>query len=358
VEPKHLIFFEGGGWCYGADSEHKPATSNRIRQDCWKRSRYRLGSSTSWERGLRKSWMTGYLSEDPKENKVFSRWTLIYVPYCDGVGFAGNRSMYGLHFRGQAIREAVIQQAIKMGIRSSQMVVLSGGSAGAALVLQKADMMAEELRLYHGRVLALPDAGFFVDIPDKSGKRLWQNNLKFLYEQTHACSNLHSSCVQLNPRDPCSCLFPENYVDFVKTPTFLVQSLYDYGTAWFTLGLLCCPGDLCKGWPTCRGADMRMFHALRTTHMHRWAQFVRNAGNGIWAISCMEHTLAWSHFSSSAWKVARGGRGYTMAQAVLQWLRYHEGNHSVESDRSQNSTLVWEDKAWPHNPGCAYQRLS
>eukprot|EP00971_Amphidinium_carterae_P067848 1343253-Amphidinium_carterae.1 len=46
----------------------------------------------------------------------------------------------------------------------------------------------------------------------------------------------------------------------------------------FTLGLLCCPGDLCKGWPTCRGADMRMFHALRTTHMHRWAQFVRNAG--------------------------------------------------------------------------------
>mmetsp|Transcript_65854 Transcript_65854/g.157387 ORF Transcript_65854/g.157387 Transcript_65854/m.157387 type:complete len:546 (-) Transcript_65854:54-1691(-) len=342
-----VVYFEGGGWCYAPDCYN--ATTDATLQNCRSRSKTYLGSSQRWPSRARQSWERGYLSEDCQENPVFCGWTVIYLPYCDGAGFVGDAEVGGLHFRGKAIVEAAISKAMDMGMRLAQKVVLTGGSAGATAVLHLADQIRDQLALgAGGEVLALPDAGFFLDVPDVSGKLCWQNQMRSVYELANACPNLHKGCRARYPHDPCKCIYPEYYADLIETPTFVVQSLYDTSEMWYTLVLKCCPPDLCgkkPRWPTCGKADMKRFNAMRDQHIHAWAPLVRKRGNGVWADGCPTHTQMEKLFTSKWYQVPmRSGR--TMSHALQQWLH--------DRDKAAAGRDVWEDAPWPANTECAY----
>ncbi|CAE6961959.1 PAE5 [Symbiodinium natans] len=281
---KFLLHLEGGGWCY--DQNCKAPSADGTLMDCRKRSGGHLGSSKRWAQTKSADFLSGYLSADPKVNPVFSTWTLVYVPYCDGASFTGNSVVDDLHFKGEQILKAVLTELeSKEGILEASRVVVSGGSAGASAVYFHADYIAK--RLKEGgkqmEVLALPDAGFFLDVPDHQGVRCWPNQMISLFNVSGGYSSLHAGCLEKYTSEPWRCLFPEYFVDLIQTRLFIVNSLYDSSEITYSLGLDCCPGS-CPYWKRpCTPAEMQQYDSLRSGHLTGWkarSRRVKGGGGG------------------------------------------------------------------------------
>ena len=69
------IYFQGGGWCYDE-------------LDCWGRSNGNLGSSKGW---AKTGSLGGLLSSDCEKNPDFCNFNRVWMVYCDGNSFSGNR---------------------------------------------------------------------------------------------------------------------------------------------------------------------------------------------------------------------------------------------------------------------------
>ena len=81
-DPKKVMFFmEGGAWC-------GDVSTSATLENCYKRSKTALGSSTSYPGHV--SWSSGALSDDG--DNYFNGWTRIFMKYCDGSGHQGSRS--------------------------------------------------------------------------------------------------------------------------------------------------------------------------------------------------------------------------------------------------------------------------
>jgi hypothetical protein len=77
---KWVIFFEGGGWCYNLEQ-------------CYFRSKTRLGSSRGYAQVLSEEHMGYYVSADEQINPQMHNWNTVYVNYCDGSSFAGDTAV-------------------------------------------------------------------------------------------------------------------------------------------------------------------------------------------------------------------------------------------------------------------------
>ena len=69
------IYFQGGGWCYDE-------------MDCYGRSKNNLGSSKNWPTSAS---LNGIVSSDCKVNPDFCNFHRVWLAYCDGNSFSGNR---------------------------------------------------------------------------------------------------------------------------------------------------------------------------------------------------------------------------------------------------------------------------
>ena len=74
-ETKWILHLEGGGWCANEG-------------DCLNRSKTALGSSTFWPATVE---FHGFLSDNATVNPDFYNWNMVFLMYCDGSSFAGNR---------------------------------------------------------------------------------------------------------------------------------------------------------------------------------------------------------------------------------------------------------------------------
>lgn len=314
-----LLYLEGGGWCY--DSNCKHPTREGTLADCRHRARGRLGSNRYWapQKGRE---LSGMLSADPQENPVFHNWTLVYVPYCDGASFSGNTEVDGLHFRGSAILEAVVKELKRStDIEQASKVLVSGGSAGGSAVFYHVEQIAQQLQLRSGsEVLALPDAGFFVEMRDTKGVSCWPAQMRSLFEVI-GYESLHSGCLERFHFNVSKCLFPENFADLLKVRTFAVHSLYDSSEMTYTLGLDCCLNNKCGGsYPKCSMNDMDQVEQLRKRHITTLRSLTEAEGNGAWAPSCVAHVLtSTSSWTDPNWAVPANSNN-TMAATVARWV--------------------------------------
>ena len=350
-----VVYFEGGGWCY--DASCTPTAAGTL-ANCkqWATSGY--GTSRTWQ--PTKS-IGGQLSADATANPNFHNWTTIYVPNCDGTGLSSNVSTAkdGVHFGGAAILDAVLAELIAtVKLADAAKIVLTGGSAGANAVLWhveeiRAAIEAAAAKVKAGNggsgasspsVVALPDAGFFLDLPAIDGTDCWPNQMRSMASVTNSLPAMNHACLARFPAEQWKCMFPQYYADLINTPTFLIQSLYDSSELWDTLKLNCCPaidvpGVHCGSYPRCDAKSLALFQKLRTQHIVEWAQLVNKTGNGAWAPSCIEHTMTEDKWTNVDWAVpAKSGR--TMSAAVAAWLA---GNGEV-----------WEDAvAFPGNAPCS-----
>ena len=72
---KWILHLMGGGWCAGSE-------------DCYKHSMTELGSTTNY---TETTTLEGLLSDNSTVNPDFYNWNIVYVIYCDGASFAGNK---------------------------------------------------------------------------------------------------------------------------------------------------------------------------------------------------------------------------------------------------------------------------
>ena len=72
---KWMIHLMGGGWCNST-------------KDCYDRSSTKLGSTSNWPQSDE---YNGFLSDYPSVNPDFHNWNMVFMIYCDGGSFAGDK---------------------------------------------------------------------------------------------------------------------------------------------------------------------------------------------------------------------------------------------------------------------------
>jgi hypothetical protein len=322
------ITMEGGGWCNNVTT-------------CLDRKNTRLGSSKQMVKTLS---FSGILSNKQKFNPDFYNWNKIKVRYCDGSSFTGDveavNPATNLHFRGQRVWLAIMEDLLAKGMKNAQNAILSGCSAGGLSSILHCDKF-RALLPPTTKVKCLSDAGYFINAKDLAGTQ----HIETFYSQvvaTHqSAKNLPQSCTsRLNPG---LCFFPQNVVAQIQTPIFFVNAAYD---SWQIKNILA-PGvaDPHGTWHDCK-LDIKKCSSLQLKTMQDFrVQFlsaingrVDSVSKGMFIDSCYAHCQTemqetWMRADSPLLEKT------TIAKAVGDWY----------FDRSPFKKI---DCPYPCNPTC------
>ena len=191
---KWIIFFQGGAWCDDEDS-------------CYQRSYTALGSSTCLSDYLQAEVSEGLLSSQVKHNPEFYNWSSVFVPYCDGASFTGDREKplefndKSLYFRGRRILDALLDEVLRRGMDKASEIILSGTSAGALSAMVHSDYIRSRVRRSsNASVRVLADAGFFLDEPSFDGSETMQHIFRRTYTLHNSSAGLNHKCLQAQKR--------------------------------------------------------------------------------------------------------------------------------------------------------------
>lgn len=323
-----LVHFEGGGWCNNATT-------------CLSRKSTRLGSSKEMVKEVA---FSGLLSKFQKFNPDFYNWNRIKVRYCDGASFTGDVEAVdpatNLHFRGARAWLAIIEDLLSKGMRSAENAILSGCSAGGLTSILHCDNFRALVPI-GAKVKCLADAGYFINTKDVSGAQ----HIEAFYSEvvaTHgSAKNLPSSCT--SKMRPGLCFFPQNMVQQIKTPIFLVNAAYD---SWQIKNILA-PGvaDPHGHWHSCKldikncsPTQLSTMQDFRTQFLSALNGLGTSSSRGLFIDSCYSHCQTemqetWLRDDSPL--LART----TIAKAVGDWFY----------DRSPFQKI---DCPYPCNPTC------
>ncbi|XP_020226162.1 pectin acetylesterase 6 [Cajanus cajan] len=272
-----LIHLEGGGWC------------NTIR-NCVYRKNTRRGSSKYMESQIP---FTGILSNKPEENPDFFNWNRVKLRYCDGASFSGDSEDESaqLQFRGQKIWLAAMEELMSKGMQKADQALLSGCSAGGLASIIHCDEF-RSLFPKSSKVKCLSDAGFFLDAIDVSGGRTLRNLFGGVVQLQEVQKNLPKSC--LDQLDPTSCFFPQNMVEHIETPLFLLNAAYD---VWQVQASLAPPSaDPLGSWNDCKSnhancslSQLQFLQDFRNQMLSDIKDFSRSSQTGLFINSCFAH---------------------------------------------------------------------
>ncbi|XP_028792359.1 pectin acetylesterase 12-like isoform X1 [Neltuma alba] len=272
-----LIQLEGGGWC------------NTLRS-CVFRKTTRRGSSNHMEKQIP---FTGILSHKAEENPDFFNWNRVKLRYCDGASFSGDSEDKSaqLQFRGQKIWLAAMEELMSKGMHNADQALLSGCSAGGLASIIHCDEF-RSLFPKSAKVKCLSDAGFFLDAIDVSGGRTMRNLYGGVVKLQEVQKNLPESC--LNKLDPTSCFFPQNLINHVTTPLFILNAAYD---AWQLQASLAPPSADPRGsWNNCKSnhancnsSQIQFLQDFRNQMLNALKGFSLPSQTGLYINSCFAH---------------------------------------------------------------------
>ncbi|KAF5815671.1 putative pectinacetylesterase/NOTUM [Helianthus annuus] len=303
-----LVFFEGGGWC------------NNV-TNCLARRDTRLGSSKQM---LTTETFSGMFHNKPKYNPDFYNWNRIKVRYCDGASFTGDVEEVdpktNLHFRGARIFRAVIEDLLAKGMKNATNAMLAGCSAGGLTSILHCDNFRSLLPA-NTTVKCLSDAGFFINAKTIIGT----SHIEGFYAdvvKTHGSAKVLSpACTsKMSPglvrADAlkntlkvdffcqnskltflivfCSVFFPQNMVQYIETPIFLINAAYD---SWQVKNILA-PGvaDRKGTWRDCKlditkcsSAQLNILQGYRQEFLKALTGFDNSPSRGMFINSCYSH---------------------------------------------------------------------
>jgi len=146
------------------------------------------------------------MSNDSNVNQFWD-WSMVYINYCDGGSFAGNRSEpvvspagNTLYFRGARIIRAVFDDLVTnqgLGV-SKGTLLLTGTSAGGLATYLHADREATWVPATM-RVVAVPDAGYFLPLPQWNGKPSWLPYYQQVAEEQDVWGSVNDGCMAAYP---------------------------------------------------------------------------------------------------------------------------------------------------------------
>ncbi|KAK3164271.1 hypothetical protein QOZ80_1AG0015090 [Eleusine coracana subsp. coracana] len=287
-----IVNLEGGGWC------------NNVRA-CQFRRGSRRGSSDLMEKEIP---FTGIMGNSPADNPDFYNWNRVKIRYCDGASFAGegHDEVNGFYFRGQRIWDATMRHLLSIGMASADQVLLTGCSAGGLASILHCD----EFRAFFSpgtKVKCLADAGLFLDAADISGGRFLRSYYSDIVAMQSVAPNLPPTCT--NRLDATSCFFPQNVIDGIKTPIFLLNSAYD---AWQIQDSLApTSADTNSSWRACKinrsacnASQMKFLQDFRDQMVASVRGFSNSENNGLFINSCFAHCQS---ELPNTWNNAPGG---------------------------------------------------
>ncbi|RLM91840.1 pectin acetylesterase 3 [Panicum miliaceum] len=317
-----LRYAAGGGWC------------NNVRA-CQFRKTSRRGSSDLMEKEIP---FGGIMSSSPADNPGPSddltsscssrNALLIKCTHAAPDFYTWNREN-GFYFRGQRIWDAVIRHLLSIGMASADQVLLTGCSAGGLAVILHCD----EFQAFFphttagGRgtttVKCLADAGLFLDAVDVSGGRSLRSYYSDIVAMQGVAPNLPPACTAR--LDSTSCFFPQNVIDGIKTPIFLLNAAYD---VWQIQESLAPNGaDPSGAWRACKSnrsacdaSQMKFLQDFRDQMVASVRGFSGSGSSGLFINSCFAHCqfelpATWSNAAAGSPAIQNKG----IARSVGDW---------------------------------------
>ncbi|KAF5739756.1 pectin acetylesterase 8-like [Tripterygium wilfordii] len=272
-----LVHFEGGGWCHNVTS-------------CLWRSRSPLGSSKQMDQQLPFSGIL-ILFEYPD----FYNWNRIKIRYCDGSSFTGDveavNPATNLHFRGERIWNAVIQELLRKGMNNAKNAMLSGCSAGGLASILHCNSF-KALLPKGTNVKCLSDAGYFIDVNDVSGAKQIEEYFSEIVDLHGSVKNFPRSCT--SRMKPEKCFFPQNVVQPIQPPLFILNAAYD---SWQIRNILVpdtadphgywgqCKDDIKK----CSLSQLKTIQGFRLEFLNALSAVGKSPARGMFIDSCFSH---------------------------------------------------------------------
>lgn len=323
-EKKWIIYLQGGAWC---DTE----------EDCFERSKSNLGSSLKFTY-LKNA--EGVLSRDEAKNPDFYNWNAVYVPYCDGASYTGNRShpvvVQGrmLYFRGKRILSALLDDLLAHGLSHSEKVVFSGTSAGGLAVLLNTDYVRSRIP-DKVNVYSLADAGVFLDVNDMKGKSPFADSMKAVYELHNSSESINPKCKSHQGKNGAwKCLFPYYFGKYIQSPLFIINPLHDSWQLANVVGIHCAYKP-----DKCDKEEMKAIKKFRGQTLKALKPFMNNPNVGIFADGCVDHGQI--VFSPKWTKIRVKNR--SMSGTFVRWMKKEERIKSV---------IDFQADQYPFNPTC------
>ncbi|TVU21120.1 hypothetical protein EJB05_30737 [Eragrostis curvula] len=274
-----IVNLEGGGWCNNARTCRGTKQSGR-------------GSSDHMDKQIP---FTGIMSSSPVANPDFYSWNRVKIRYCDGGSFAGDTydKNTGINFRGQRIWNATIRHLLSIGMASANQVLLTGCSSGGLAVILHCDEFSAFFPPGRGTtVKCLADAGLYLDAVDVSGGRSLRSYFGDIVAMQGIARTLPSACT--TRLDATSCFFPQNIIDGIKTPIFLLNAAYDF--IQIVLSLAPDRADPSGAWKACKSnrsscnaSQMKFLQDFRDQMVASVKGLSGSNRNGLFIDSCFAH---------------------------------------------------------------------
>jgi hypothetical protein len=331
-----LVHMEGGGLCNDIPS-------------CSERANSSLGSSLYMGKAIA---FSGILSDQRSQNPDFSNWNRVMVRYCDGSAFTGDveevDAVSKLHFRGQRIWQAVMEDLLAEGMHKAEQALLTGCSVGGLSAFFYCDDFHNLLHR-SAKVKCMPDAGFFIDLKDVSG--VYQ--LRTLYQEVitlhGSLKNLPVACT--SKMDPASlCYFPQYLLRLIKTPLLVVSAGYDPFQIRFVL--VPTSADPNNYWHECKMNiknctqwQLKRMEALRKKMLRALKPVSKSTTGGLFINSCYAHCQT---NVQDLWHSPSSPRlnSKTIAEAAGDWFFSRSAVKYIDCPYLCDSTcpnLVWKD---------------
>ncbi|KAM0832477.1 hypothetical protein ACQ4PT_064880 [Festuca glaucescens] len=277
-----IINLEGGGWCNNA-------------RTCKFRKRSHHGSSDFMERQIA---FTGIMSASAADNPDFYNWNRVKIRYCDSASFAGDTfdKGTGLYFRGQRIWEEAVQHRLSIGMASADQVLLTDCSGGDTVLrpVRRLLRRPEHHRQTPRRRWPFPRRVrlLILNSVDISGGRSLRSYYADIVYMQAVAQNLPPTCT--DHLDATSCFFPQNIIDGIKTPIFLLNSAYD---VWqIEESLAPNKADPSGAWRACKfnrsacnASQIKFLQDFREQMVASVKSFSGSKSNGIFINSCFSH---------------------------------------------------------------------
>ena len=322
VADKWVVLLQGGGWCFGLE-------------DCFARTQPAyagggLGSSKYWQ-----SWYWAY-----NFGPAFADWGALYLPYCDGGGFAGDvrgpvpyNASVSLHFRGAAnMRSALADFQARFGVAAPAEVVVSGGSAGGLSTILHVDAIGAALGARS--VVGVPQCGWFPfwDAPcagptmTTSAMCNATGDFRALVAQQNASGALAAGCRAAQPPGgEWRCFMAAVAAPFVAAPLFVWQSKFDHFQLEAFLSVDCAYAQAYNPpWaaaPACSPNNTRDIRAYGAYFMQQLQPLVAAPGphRALYLTSCVLHGMDYNFLTVGANDA--GELGVTPNVAFNLWYR-------------------------------------
>ena len=285
---KWVFAMEGGGLCV------EPV-------DCLQRKKTSLGSSTGWGAtwGVGTDGMQDVLSDNATINPHFYDFNHVYLPYCSGDTWTGNRSEptkpFGFNFAGHRILEATFAHLnATAGLTSATRALVTGWSAGGIGTFNNADFASERWLAHVNEVRAAPVSGFYfpgaVELYPlfALGVHVPVNNLASAWLTSWFESALDESCVsQAKQGETHRCWDASYNYPHIKTRLFVIENRFDANQI---KDVLLCPK--CGNGKNASDKFIKAFGEIMKQGLTETVQSDAAVakGDALFSPSCLEHT--------------------------------------------------------------------